>query len=76
MLSKTSKERKKNKNLRALVDQEWSFWRPIVFGAGISYSDMDTMDDQDLECANIALDIKAEILKKAREEELKKAKSK
>lgn len=60
----TFKERKRKKDLRKLVEQEWYFWRPIIYGAGISYRDMDLMDDVELECANIALDIKQEIEKK------------
>lgn len=70
MLSKTSAQRKKKKNLRIQVEQEWPFWRSIVYGAGISYGDMDLMDDLDLECYNIALDIKNEAERKA----IKKAK--
>jgi len=37
---------------------------------------MDLMDGLELECANIALDIKNEILEKKREKELAKARSK
>ena len=73
-LSRNSSERKRKKHLRILVEQEWSFWGPIVFGQGFSYADMDLMDGLELECANIALDIKKELEKKAFEKAKREAK--
>ncbi len=74
MLSKNFNQRKKKKNLKRLVEQEWPYWRPIVYG--MATINMDIADDLEVECANIALDIKNDLEREARKRAKRKARNK
>lgn len=46
------------------AQKNWKYWRLLVSNMGIMYSDLDRMDDDDIEEANAALDIYIEQQKK------------
>ncbi|MFD1777011.1 hypothetical protein ACFSF2_24350 [Paenibacillus rhizophilus] len=47
------------------AQENWHIWRLLLSDMGITYSDLDNMDDDDIAEANAALDIHVEQLRKA-----------
>ncbi len=47
--------------------ERWSYWRLILSDIGITYADLENMDDDDIAEANAALDIHQKQLNKTKE---------
>lgn len=55
----TTKNKRKDK-ARERAQKNWALWRLLLSDMGITYSDLDNMDPDDIEEANAALDIHIE----------------
>ncbi|ULO10646.1 hypothetical protein H1230_09265 [Paenibacillus sp. 19GGS1-52] len=50
---------------RRRARENWQLWRLLLSDMGITYSDLDNMDQDDIAEANAALDLQEEATKKA-----------
>jgi hypothetical protein len=53
------------KKAKERARENWDQWRLLLSDMGISYSDLDNMDQDDIAEANAALDLHIEATKKA-----------
>lgn len=57
---------KRKAQARERAQKNWALWRLLLSDMGITYSDLDNMDQDDIEEANAALDIHIEQQEKNR----------
>lgn len=56
--------RMSKKRAKERARENWDYWRLLLSDMGITYSDLDNMDQDDIAEANAALDIHIEQLNK------------